>query len=163
MNNLIFWIIVCSWLIPMGIRMYNRSRRRRIQDGDYGRNVPGNPPGPYIPGQYEQGPYTPGRYDPRPYDPSRYPPGGYFPDPSNPAQPPVVIPSEPRPPVATHAPQAAPPSSATPAPNPAPNARPNNGPQGYRARKLAELDQDYSDGKIAMEDYMKLRQEIMNG
>lgn len=114
MNNLIFWIIVCSWLIPMGIRMYNRSRQRRLRD----------------------------------FPPQNYP-YGY------PAQPPVIIPAEPQPPVATPAPQAAPPSSATPLPNTAPH--------GYRARKLAELDQQYSDGKIAMEDYMKLRQEIMNG
>jgi hypothetical protein len=41
--------------------------------------------------------------------------------------------------------------------------QPSSAPQGYRARKLAELDQEYSDGKIAMEDYMKLREEIMNG
>lgn len=161
MNNLIFWIIVCSWLIPMGIRMYNRSRQRRLRDGDYGGNLPGNPPGPYIPGQYDQGPYTPGRYDPRPYDPSRYPSSEYSPNPYNPAQPPVIFPAEPQPPVATPVPQAAPPSSAAPQTNSAP--QPNNAPQGYRARKLAELDQEYSDGKIAMEDYMKLRQEIMNG
>lgn len=161
MNNVIFWIIVCSWLIPMGIRMYNRSRQRRLRDGEYGGTFPGNPPGPYIPGQDdqrqgEQGPYTPGRYDPRPYDPSRYPPNPYNPNaynptPYNPAQPPV----------ATPAPQATPPSSATPPTNGAPQK--NGAPQGYRARKLFELDQEYSDGKIAMEDYMKLRQEIMNG
>jgi hypothetical protein len=36
-------------------------------------------------------------------------------------------------------------------------------PQGYRARKLAELDQQYSDGKLAMEDYMAKRAEIMKG
>ena len=36
-------------------------------------------------------------------------------------------------------------------------------PQGYRARKLAELDQEYSDGKLSMEDYMAKRAEIMKG
>jgi hypothetical protein len=123
-NNLIFWIIVCSWLIPMGIRMYNRSRQRRIRN------------------------YPPQNYPGQPYPPQNYPFG-------DPAQPPVIIPAEPQPPAATPAPQAAPPSSATPPPSAAP--------QGYRARKLAELDQQYSDGKIATEDYMKLRQEIMNG
>ncbi|UKA60082.1 hypothetical protein [Arthrobacter sp. FW306-2-2C-D06B] len=120
MNNLIFWIIVCSWLIPMGIRMYNRSRQRRLRD----------------------------------LPPQNYPVG-------YPEQPPVIFPAEPQPPVATPLPQAAPPSSAAPQTNSAP--QPGSAPQGYRARKLAELDQEYSDGKIAMEDYMKLRQEIMNG
>jgi hypothetical protein len=129
-NNLIFWIIVCSWLIPMGIRMYNRSRQRRLRDF---------PPQNY-PGQ---------QYPPRNY------PVGY------PEQPPVIIPAEPQPPVARPAPQGAPPSSAAPQPDAV--LQPNSAPLGYRARKLAELDQEYSDGKIAMEDYMKLRQEIMNG
>ncbi|MFK4297799.1 hypothetical protein ABH924_002955 [Arthrobacter sp. GAS37] len=124
MNNLIFWIIVCSWLIPMGIRMYNRSRQRRLRD------------------------FPPQNYPGQSYPSQNYPVG-------YPEQPPVIIPAEPQPPVARPAPQAAPPSSAAP--------QPNSAPQGYRARKLAELDQEYSDGKIAMEDYMKLRQEIMNG
>jgi hypothetical protein len=35
--------------------------------------------------------------------------------------------------------------------------------QGYRARKLAELDQQYSDGKLSMEDYMAQRADIMKG
>ncbi|WP_277526228.1 hypothetical protein [Arthrobacter sp. ES3-54] len=38
-----------------------------------------------------------------------------------------------------------------------------SGAQGYRARKLAELDQQYSDGKLSMEDYMAQRAEIMKG
>ncbi|UYY82707.1 hypothetical protein OIT41_06540 [Arthrobacter sp. YA7-1] len=138
MNNLIFWIIVCSWLIPMGIRMYNRSRQRRI----------------FPPQNYPGQPYPPQNYPGQPYPP-QHNPVGY------PEQPPVVIPDEPQPPMATPARQAVPPSSATPQASGAP--QPNSAPQGYRARKLAELDQEYSDGKIAMEDYMKLRQEIMNG
>jgi hypothetical protein len=129
-NNLIFWIIVCSWLIPMGIRMYNRSRQRRLRD------------------------LPPQNYPGQPFPPQNYPVG-------SPEQPPVIFPAEPQPPVATPLPQAAPPSSAAPQTNSAP--QPGSAPQGYRARKLAELDQEYSDGKIAMEDYMKLRQEIMNG
>jgi hypothetical protein len=128
-NNVIFWIIVCSWLIPMGIRMYNRSRQRRLRD------------------------FPPQDYPGQPYPPKHYPVG-------YPEQPPVIFPAEPQPPVGMPAPQAAPPS-ATPQANSAP--QPDSAPQGYRARKLAELDQEYSDGKIAMEDYMKLRQEIMNG
>ncbi|MGO4584965.1 hypothetical protein AB4Z38_13905 [Arthrobacter sp. 2RAF6] len=152
MNNLIFWIIVCSWLIPMGIRMYNRSRQRRLRNGDYGNNsygnYPGTPPGQFPGQQYPDGPFSGQSYPPQNYPPQNYPVG-------YPEQPPVIIPAEPQPPVATPARQAARPSSATPQANAAP--------QGYRARKLAELDQEYSDGKIAMEDYMKLRQEIMNG
>lgn len=45
---------------------------------------------------------------------------------------------------------------------PAPAASPSS-PQGFRARKLAELDQRYSDGELAMEEYMALRAEIMKG
>jgi hypothetical protein len=40
---------------------------------------------------------------------------------------------------------------------------PPSAPQGYRARKLAELDQQYSNGELAMEEYMKRRSDIMNG
>ena len=48
--------------------------------------------------------------------------------------------------------------SSAPATPPPPSA-----PQGFRARKLAELDQQYSDGEIAMEEYMARRDEIMKG
>jgi len=40
---------------------------------------------------------------------------------------------------------------------------PMHEPEGYRARKLAELDAKFTNGQIAMEDYMKQRGEIMNG
>jgi hypothetical protein len=40
---------------------------------------------------------------------------------------------------------------------------PPSAPQGFRARKLAELDQRYSDGELTMEDYMAQRAEIMKG
>ena len=40
---------------------------------------------------------------------------------------------------------------------------PPSAPQGFRARKLAELDQRYSNGEIAMEEYMTQRAEIMKG
>ena len=40
---------------------------------------------------------------------------------------------------------------------------PPSAPQGFRARKLAELDQQYSDGQISMEEYMSRRNDIMNG
>jgi hypothetical protein len=35
--------------------------------------------------------------------------------------------------------------------------------QGYRARKLAELDQQFTDQKISLEEYMKARNEVMRG
>ncbi|OFI36593.1 hypothetical protein BIU82_12550 [Arthrobacter sp. SW1] len=134
MNSLFFWIIVCSWLIPLGIRMYRRSQQRRINNSGYpdGRFQQGGYPG-RLP-DYVSGQYPPGQYPPSPY----------------PGQP-----SQPEPPAPYHAP-ATPPSSSIPVPAP-------SEPQGFRARKLAELDRQFSDGKIAMEEYMKLRQEIMNG
>ncbi|MGW9413376.1 hypothetical protein [Arthrobacter cupressi] len=137
MNNLFFWIIVCSWLIPVGIRMYRRSQQRRIRDSGYpdGRFQEGGYPGKlpdYIAGQYPPAPQpnqAPQQYEaPQRFGPPQQAPAG-------------------------------PPSSPVPAPAPAALS----GPQGYRARKLAELDRQFSDGKIAMEEYMKLRQEIMNG
>ncbi|MDI2037235.1 hypothetical protein [Paenarthrobacter nitroguajacolicus] len=139
MNNLIFWIIVCSWLIPMGIRMYNRSRARRLQNGNFR--------GPDYP---QQG------YPPQNYPPQNYP--GYQ------AGPPVIRPAD-------EAPQVAPPSGSyqpgatyQPGPSsPAPFPSTGSEPQGYRARKLAELDAKFTNGQIAMEDYMKQRGEIMNG
>jgi hypothetical protein len=40
---------------------------------------------------------------------------------------------------------------------------PPSAPQGFRARKLAELDQQYSNGEMAVDEYMKRRSEIMDG
>ena len=155
MNNLIFWIIVCSWLIPLGIRMYNRSRARRIQQGTF--REPGYPPqnlpGPGFPPQqnYPGQPYPPQQNYPRqPYPAENYPQQNY---PSHPSQPSVIRPAEP-------APQE---GSSSGASSPAPFPATSGLPQGYRARKLAELDEKFSNGEIAMEDYMKQRGEIMNG
>ena len=135
MNNLIFWIIVCSWLIPLGIRMYNRSRARRFQNGTF--RSPGYPPQQNLPG--------PG------YPAQNYPPQNY---PGYPSEPTVIRPVD-------DAPQPGPPSNTfSPTPFPATNG---SEPQGYRARKLAELDAKFSNGEIAMEDYMKQRGDIMNG
>ncbi|MFK4639863.1 hypothetical protein [Paenarthrobacter histidinolovorans] len=152
MNNLIFWIIVCSWLIPMGIRMYNRSRARRLQNGNFrGQDYPpqGLPPQNY-PG------YPPQDYPQQNHPQQNYP--GYPPGPA------VIRPAD-------EAPQVAPPSNASyPSgsyqagpPTPAPFPAAGSEPQGYRARKLAELDAKFTNGQIAMEDYMKQRAEIMNG
>ncbi|MGK3650346.1 hypothetical protein [Pseudarthrobacter enclensis] len=54
--------------------------------------------------------------------------------------------------------QPGPEQPAAPATPPPPSA-----PQGFRARKLAELDKKYSNGELSMEDYMARRSEIMNG
>ena len=157
MNNLIFWIIVCSWLIPMGIRMYNRSRARRLQNGNFrGQDYPpqGLPPQNY-PG------YPPQDYPQQNHPQQNHPQQKY---PGYPPGPAVIRPAD-------EAPQVAPPSNASyPSgsyqagpPTPAPFPAAGSGPQGYRARKLAELDAKFTNGQIAMEDYMKQRAEIMNG
>ncbi|ASN19575.1 hypothetical protein [Arthrobacter sp. YN] len=150
MNNLIFWIIVCSWLIPLGIRMYNRSRARRIQNGNF--RGPGYPqqnlPGPGYPAQqdYPQQDYRGQDHPGQDYPLQNYP--GY------PTEPTIIRPVD-------DTPQSGAPSNpSSPAPFPATNG---SEPQGYRARKLAELDAKFSNGEIAMEDYMKQRGDIMNG
>ncbi|MET3367213.1 hypothetical protein [Arthrobacter sp. M2012083] len=149
MNNLIFWIIVCSWLIPLGIRMYNRSRARRIQEHNF--HGPGYPqqnlPGPGYPQQHYPQQNYPGQGHPT----QGYPGQNY---PGYPSEPTVSRPAD-------STPQAGPPSNpSSPAPFPSAGA---SEPQGFRARKLAELDTKFSNGEIAMEDYMKQRGEIMNG
>ncbi len=164
MNNLIFWIIVCSWLIPLGIRMYNRSRARRIQNGNF--RGPGYPqqnlPGPGYPQQdYPSQNYPsrgyPGQGYPSQNFPSQSSPSQNFPSqgyPGYPSEPNVIRPVD-------DAPQSGPPSSPS-----SPSTYPAAGssePQGYRARKLAELDAKFSNGEIAMEDYMRQRGDIMNG
>lgn len=155
MNNLIFWIIVCSWLIPLGIRMYNRSKARRLQDGNFR--------GPGYPQQNLPGPgYPPQNMPPQNYPAQNYPGPGYqnYP-PQN--YPPQNQPGYPTGPVEVR-PAGSPPPEVTPsnASSPAP-AGGSPEPQGYRAKKLAELDAKFSNGEIAMEDYMKQRGDIMNG
>jgi len=82
-------------------------------------------------------------------------------------QPPV--PYEDSPEYLKNPPQPAPAQWQEPAPSsssrpPAPEVPPvPEAPQGFRARKLAELDQQYSNGELSMEDYMARRAEIMKG
>ncbi|WP_427175038.1 hypothetical protein [Arthrobacter sp. 92] len=174
-----FWIIILSFVIPVGMRMYKRSVRGRNRDQGFSGPYPGQfpqqghgrpgdqprdgytqqdyfggfgqindrqqptPPGPFpVPGQQaygQQGPGygTPGYQGPVPFEDSPGYPANQYPG-NSPAQ-------ERQQPAA-------------PATPPPPSA-----PQGYRARKLAELDQQYSNGEIAMEDYMARRDEIMRG
>ncbi len=175
MNNLFFWIIVLSFLVPVAMRLYKKSKRNRNQD-------PGMPGG-YPDQQGGQFGQFPGRQSNQPRDgftqrdyfggfgqlgapqpPADQPyPGQQYPGQPG-YQPPVpyedspeYLNNPPRPDQQQTPQQPAPQQSAPEAP-PVPSA-----PQGFRARKLAELDQRYSNGELAMEDYMAQRAEIMKG
>ncbi|MCB5290770.1 hypothetical protein [Arthrobacter sp. SO3] len=82
------------------------------------------------------------------------------PYPGQPYQPP--IPYEDSPEYPGNRPQAFQPQDAQQPSAPA-VPQPPSAPQGFRARKLAELDQRYSDGELTMENYMAQRAEIMKG
>jgi hypothetical protein len=190
-NNLFFWIIVLSFVVPMALRFYRKSVRRRQDQGtpggfpdQLGGGFPGQFPGGY-PGRnkqprdgYTQQDYFsggfgqaggPGRPAPpdQPYQDARYPdspyPGQQYPGRQYPGQPgygaPVPYEDSPgypnKPPVSGQMPAGQPSAPEVPPPP--------SGPQGYRARKLAELDRRYSNGELAMEDYMAQRAEIMKG
>lgn len=132
--------------------------------GGFGQLNPPQPPaGQPYPEQYPGNQYPAGQpYPGNPAPGTQYPgspyPANQFPAP----QPPVPYedseqyrnnPPRPAPqPQGSDSPQGVP-----PVPPPSSNA------QGYRARKLAELDQMYSNGELAMEDYMARRAEIMKG
>jgi hypothetical protein len=176
MNNLFFWIIILSFLIPIGLRMYRKSVQKREQGGNfYGQN-PGGFPGQGRPNNaprdgYTQQDYMSGGFglppardreqlppldQPYPNTPyPQFPQAGQVPQPGS-------VPYEDSPEYRANPPQpqqARPPQQETgPVTPPPPSA-----PQGYRARKLAELDQQYSNGEISMEEYMSRRNDIMNG
>ncbi|WP_427004181.1 hypothetical protein [Pseudarthrobacter sp. H2] len=191
MNSLFFWIIVLSFVVPTALRLYRKSVRRRNQDrgmpggfpNELGGGYPGQYPGGYpgqFPGQdkqprdgYTQQDYFSGGFRQaggagRPATPDQPYPGSPYPNSPYPDQQypggqgygaPVPYEDSPgylnSPPVPGQRPAGQPSGPAVPPPP--------SGPQGYRARKLAELDQRYSDGEIAMEDYMAQRAEIMKG
>jgi hypothetical protein len=199
-NNMFFWIIVLSFLIPIGMRMYRRSVQKRGQ----GRNFSGQYPDQF-PGSYQGPPNNQPRdgYTQQDYLSGGFglPPGGQqqLPplDPPYPAQPypnsqyPGAAPSQPGsmgpgyqgqgyqgpgyqgPGYQGQVPyQDSPEFNANPSrpqhSHPQPGAAPStppppSAPQGFRARKLAELDQQYSNGEISMEEYMTRRNDIMNG
>ncbi len=192
MNNLFFWIIILSLLIPVGMRMYRRSVQRR----DQGQNFPGQYPGGF-PGSFSGPPknqprdgYTQqdymsggfglprnrGRDELPPLDqPYPNPPYQQFPQPGqypHPGQYPQAggaqygqpgnLPYEDSPEYRANPPQPQQPRPSQQETGPA-APPPPSAPQGYRARKLAELDQQYSNGEISMEEYMTRRNEIMNG
>lgn len=206
MNNLFFWIIILSLLIPVGLRMYRRSVQKRDQgqnfSGQYPDQLPGSVPGkqknqprdgytqqdyfsgglglPQGRGQ-EQLPPMDQPYPGPPY-PNSQQPNFQYPDtpPNNPGfqgpgyqgqgypgsgyqgpgyQGQVPYEDSPEYQANTSRPQQSQPQQqAAPSTPPPPSA-----PQGFRARKLAELDQQYSNGEISMEEYMTRRNDIMNG
>jgi hypothetical protein len=149
-NSLFFWIIILSFLVPAAVRLYKRSVRGRNQNqgmpGQFGQfpdDNAGNASGGY-PGQQNKQPRD--GYTQRDY----YGGFGQLGAPQQPAP----VPREDSPEYVNRPPQ----QPAGPAVPPPPSA-----PQGFRARKLAELDQRYSNGELAMEDYMAQRAEIMKG
>lgn len=174
MNNMFFWIIVLSFLIPIAMRYYKKSVRGR------GQGMPGGPDqfGQFPsdgPGQY------PGPQNTQPRDgftqrdyfgafgqlgaPQQPAPPANQPYPGQPGyQPPV--PYEDSPEYPGNRPQQQDPQpfpQQDPQPSQPPVPAPPSAPQGFRARKLAELDQRYSEGELSMEDYMAQRAEIMKG
>ncbi len=128
---------------------------------------PGQPvpplPQPYPDQSYPGQPYPDQSYPGQPYPSQPYPgqpyPGQPYPD----AAPSGDGPGRAQnPPPARQQPAGQqPPAAAVPPVPPVPPAP--SAPQGFRARKLAELDQRYSDGELAMDEYMALRAEIMKG
>lgn len=185
MSNLFFWIIVLSFLIPIGMRWYKKSVRGRNQSQDFNSQYPGQFPGQqpgrpnnqprdgytqqdYFSGGFRQlgdqqqppldQPYQNPAYPPAGYQNPGYPASGY----QNPGYPasggPGQVPYENSPDYPANQSRQAPQQPSAPATPPPPSA-----PQGFRARKLAELDQRYSNGEIAMEEYMARRDEIMKG
>ncbi|WP_258806093.1 hypothetical protein [Pseudarthrobacter sp. NS4] len=174
-----FWIIILSLLIPVAMRMYRKSVARRNHDQSFSGRYPEQFPGAgQFPGSagpqskqprdgYTQQDYFAGGFrqidrpqpinDPQPLpyqygQPPQQPmPGG---DTWAPQQPPFHHPGGQHPVPGQPAPE----KPAAPATPPPPSA-----PQGYRARKLAELDEKYSNGELSVEEYMTRRGEIMNG
>jgi hypothetical protein len=167
-SNLFFWIIILSFVIPMAMRMYRKSVARRNHDQSY--------PGRY-PDQFPGGGTYPGSNGPQSNQPrdgftqQDYLSGG-FRQLDQPQPLPPIQPVPPAPPMDQQFPpygqptygqqpgrrEEAPHQPAAPATPPPPSA-----PQGYRARKLAELDEKYSNGELSVEEYMTRRSEIMNG
>lgn len=193
MNNLFFWLIVLSFLVPMALRWYRKSMRGRDQNqgtpggflGKFGQ-FPGDNSGNY-PGQQNKQPrdgFTQRDYyggfgqlgaPQQPMPPANQPyPGEQFPGQAYPGQPGYPqqgysspVPYEDSPEYPANRQQPGQQQPAQPGPGAQPSGPsvppPPSAPQGFRARKLAELDQRYSDGELTMEDYMAQRAEIMKG
>ena len=147
MNSLFFWIIVLSFVVPAVMRRYRRSVQGRDQGYPGGQNT--QPRDGFSQRDYYGGFGQLGAPQPPapPVDPRFQAPVPYEDSPEYPGNRPQSGPQ--------------PPAAAQPPVPPVPPQ--SSAPQGYRARKLAELDQQYSNGEISMEDYMAQRAEIMKG
>ena len=184
MSSLFLWIIILSFVVPTAMRMYRRSMARRDRD----QGLPGQFPGQYGPGGFPGSGQYPGSAGPQSNQPrdgytqqdymsggfNQYGPrGGSQPGPYQYGQPPMPDPrygAPQEPPFQQFPGQQQPPFQQFPGQQQGPGntpagpaAPPSGAHQGFRARKLAELDQQYSNGEMSMEDYMKRRGEIMNG
>ncbi|GAC1491931.1 MAG: hypothetical protein NVS2B15_11490 [Pseudarthrobacter sp.] len=174
MNSLFFWIIILSFVVPMAMRMYRKSVNKRNQGQGFSGGYPGQFPGPQSRQPrdgYTQQDYMSGGYreimSPQPLPPSEPLPPMRPVAPANEQFPPYGQPQQ----YGQQQPYGQPAQYGQPwqhaeapkAPAAPATPPPPSGPQGYRARKLAELDQQYSDGELAMEEYMKRRADIMNG
>ncbi|MCX6498111.1 MAG: hypothetical protein NTU93_04840 [Arthrobacter sp.] len=159
-----FGLAMLAAIIMFGIRRYKASSRGRTGNG------PGSFPGQPIGGSGG----FPGQQDNQPRDGftqrDYYGGFGQLGAPQPPAKEQYQVPYEDSPDYLRNPPQAGPQAPAwQPPAQPQPPAAPpvptpsSSEPQGYRARKLAELDQKYSNGELAMEDYMAQRAEIMKG
>lgn len=157
MNNLFFWIILLSLVIPIGTRMYRKSVQRKDHNQSFSGRYPEQFPGGF-PGQQSNQPrdgFTQQDYL-----------GGGFRQIGAPSPMPPMNPEDHRPqqdfqPYQDFNPQQkAGEQQQAPAPV-VPSAA--SVPQGFRARKLAELDAKYSNRELSMEEYMVQRAEIMKG
>ncbi|KHL01168.1 hypothetical protein [Sinomonas humi] len=134
------------------------------QQGPNQQGSPQQPEGPPVgppPGESVPPPLGEGAWWQQPIPPGSFP-GQTIPEPS-PAEgqpaPGQSVPVPPRLPDQTMSGQTMP-GQAFPEPPPMPES---SEPQGYRARKLAELDRKFTDQKISLEEYMKARNEVMRG
>ncbi|WP_354173857.1 hypothetical protein [Arthrobacter sp. UYEF36] len=113
-------------------------------------------PGETYPGQPYPGQTYPGQ--PYPGQQGYQPPVPYEDSPGYPGNQQSNTPQSSTPQSSSWQPGGQQPSGPAVPPPPSPSA-----PQGFRARKLAELDQRYSEGELSMDDYMAQRAEIMKG
>jgi hypothetical protein len=151
-----FFVVIFAWVVPIILRRMSQDPRRRTPPRDRGYNRYGGYPGnpyprgfPPPPPAKEQTGQNQGQQIPPPAG------GGWWQQPI----PPGTFPGQQEPVPQKRAGQASPQAAPSPVPPPVPTSEP----QGYRARKLAELDQQFTDQKISLEEYMKARNEVMRG
>lgn len=175
----LIWIAILATVIMFALRRYRASGRG--QNGSAPGGLPGQPFGGFPgsqPGQQSNQPrdgFTQRDYYGgfgqlgAPQPPSNQPPANqqypvpYEDSPEYLNNPPQPAPPQWQPPAQQWQPPAPEQHQRPAAPEAPPVPEVPSGQQGFRARKLAELDQKYSNGELAMEDYMAQRAEIMKG